>query len=63
MLNMYQKFGMSDLNGTTEGGFEETSIGQGVKPVPEVSTILPLVAVLGACVGVNHFRRRRLSLK
>jgi hypothetical protein len=59
---MYQKFGMSDSTGTTQGGFEETYSTK-VTPIPEVSTILPLAAVLGAVVGVNHLRRRRTEVE
>ena len=57
-IYMYQKFGMSDSTGITQGGFEETYSVR-VTPIPEVSTMLPLAAVLGAVVGVNHLRRRR----
>ena len=59
---MYQRFGdniSADFAGTTQGGFEETAIGFGVTPIPEVPAALPLAGVLGAVVGVNYFRRRR----
>ena len=61
---MYQMFGANisaDFDGTTQGGFEETAIGVGVTPVPEVGTLLPLAGVLGAVVAVNQYRRRRAT--
>lgn len=59
---MYQAWGgysSSGFSGSVDGGFEETSIGVGVVPVPEFSSILPLGLVLGSVVGVRQFRRRR----
>lgn len=59
---MYQKWGSSiaaDFSGTTQGGFEETAIGRGLQPIPEVSSFLPLIGVLGMVVGVNVWRRRK----
>lgn len=59
---MYQKFGSNysaDLTLTTEGGFEETSNGNGVSftPVPEPGAFIPLMAVLGAVVASPFVRR------
>lgn len=59
---MYQKFGVhvsADFDGSTQGGFEETSIGVGVTPIPEVPAALPLAGVLGGIIGFTHWRRRR----
>ncbi len=59
---MYQFWGghvSADLDWETQGGFEETAIGYGVVPIPEIASILPLGLVLGAVVGVRHLRRRR----
>lgn len=57
---MYQKFGTNLAADTsTEGGFEETRLGGGISftPVPETSTILPLIAVLGVVLGGPFVRR------
>jgi len=59
-IYMYQKFGASiaaDSTLTTQGGFEETFIGRGVVPIPEVSAVLPLSGVVLLAVGA--YRRRR----
>lgn len=59
---MYQMWGAhvsANFDYNTGGGFEETAIGYGVVPIPEFTSILPLGLVLGAVVGVRHFRRRR----
>ena len=61
-IYMYQQWGghvSADFDGTTDGGFEETAIGQGVVPVPEISSLLPLGLVLGSVVATRRFRRRR----
>ena len=61
---MYQKWGVSvsaDFTGTTQGGFEETAIGRGVRPVPETATVLPLLGVLGMVLGGRQIRRRRTA--
>ncbi|MEA3213631.1 MAG: hypothetical protein QOE70_6688 [Chthoniobacter sp.] len=58
---MYQRFGdhiSADFDGTTQGGFEETAMGGGVAPVPEMATILPLAGVLGLGMFVQAYRRR-----
>lgn len=61
-IYMYQLWGQhvgANFDGTTQGGFEETAIGAGVKPVPEVSTLLPLAGMLGIVLGTNYYRRRK----
>jgi len=61
LVYMYQRFGdniSADFDGSTQGGFEETAIGFGVTPIPEVPAALPLAGVLGAVIGINYFRRR-----
>jgi hypothetical protein len=52
---MYQFWGNADF---TQGGFEETAIRSGVVPIPEVSTFLPIVALLAA-IGLTQKRRRQ----
>ena len=59
---MYQKFGSNfsaDTLLNSQGGFEETSLGGGVSfnPVPEVGSLVPLIAVLGAVLGGPYVRR------
>lgn len=61
-IYMYQHWGghvSADFDGSTDGGFEETAIAQGVVPVPEISSILPLGLVLGSVVAAQRFRFRR----
>jgi hypothetical protein len=55
---MYQRWGNTD---TTEGGFEETSLIRGFTPVPEMSTLFPLVGLLVAVGSTHVLRRRRMA--
>jgi len=58
---MYQLFGQhvsADFDGSTGGGFEETTIGA-AQPVPEVAAFFPLAGVLGLAVGAHQLRRRK----
>jgi hypothetical protein len=59
-LYMYQQWGNTS---STEGGFEETSAltGQTLTPIPEVSTFLPLGAVLLTAAGLQFARQRRVT--
>jgi hypothetical protein len=59
---MYQKFGSSFTADTllnSQGGYEETRLGGDLSfnPVPEVGSLVPLVAVLGAVLGGPFVRR------
>jgi hypothetical protein len=55
---VYQYWG-KEFN--TQGGYEETAIGAGTAftSVPEVSSLLPLMGMLGAVGGFHYFRRRQ----
>ena len=53
---MYQAWGSSDVS---DGGFEETAIGQGIVPVPEVAPSSVIFGFLGLVVAVSS--RRALS--
>ena len=56
-IYMYCRFGdQAAADGTTEGGFEEWSLA--ASPVPEVSSLLPIVGLI-ALVGVSSISRRR----
>ncbi|HVF73096.1 MAG TPA: hypothetical protein VM940_15950 [Chthoniobacterales bacterium] len=55
---LYERFGNSDA---TEGGFEETSLIRGLTPVPEMSTIFPIVGLLVAVGSTSLLRRRRAA--
>jgi hypothetical protein len=56
-IYMYCRFGdQAAADGTTEGGFEEWSLA--ASPVPEVSSLLPIVGLI-ALVGVSTISRRR----
>ncbi|RYD82844.1 MAG: hypothetical protein EOP84_08825 [Verrucomicrobiaceae bacterium] len=59
MYQMWGNYASADRDYDSDGGFEETAIGFGVVPIPEVASILPLGLVFGAVVGVRHLRRRR----
>lgn len=56
---MYQRWGNAD---TTEGGFEETALIQGITPVPELNALFPIVGLMAA-VGSTHVLRRRKMAK
>ncbi len=54
---MFQQFGAykaADYDAVSQGGFEETRIAVGVRPVPEPSALIPLAGLL----GVACFSRR-----
>jgi hypothetical protein len=57
---MYQKFGSSFTAGpalSTDSGFEETRLAGDLVIVPEVGSLVPLIAVLGAVLGGPFVRR------
>ncbi len=56
---MYQRWGNSDM--TSQGGFEETSLIRGLAPVPEMSTIFPIVGLIVAVGSTSLLRRRRAA--
>jgi hypothetical protein len=58
---LYQSFGQhvsADFDGSSSGGFEETSIGA-AQPVPEVAAIFPLAGVFGLAIAAHHWRRAK----
>ena len=55
---MYQRWGNTQWS---EGGFEETAILQGLTPVPEASTIFPIIGLLAAVFSTQFVRRRQLA--
>jgi hypothetical protein len=60
-IYMYQKFGSyysADATYTTQGGFEETRVAVGVRPIPEPSAVLPLAGVIGLGLSTLRLRRR-----
>jgi hypothetical protein len=59
---LYEKFGSNysaDLTTGTQGGFEETALGNGISftPVPETNALLPLIGVLGTVIASPFVRR------
>jgi len=56
---MYQRWGSADA--MTQGGFEETSLIRGLAPVPEMSTIFPIVGLIVAVGSTSVLRRRRAA--
>ncbi len=55
---MYQRWGNADAS---QGGFEETSLIRGLAPVPEMSTIFPIVGLIVAVGSTSLLRRRRVA--
>jgi len=55
---MYQRWGNTDAS---QGGFEETALIHGLAPVPEMSTIFPIVGLLVAVGSTSLLRRRRAA--
>ena len=55
---MYQRWGNTQWS---QGGFEETAILQGVAPIPEASTIFPIIGLLAAVFSTQFVRRRQLQ--
>ena len=56
---MYVNFGDADM--TTAGGFEEFTLVRNLAPVPEMSTIFPIVGLLVAVGSTSLLRRRRAA--
>ena len=57
---LYAQFGTNVAADTlTQGGFEEFWTVKNVQAVPEPSTVLPLISVLGAAIGMSRPRSRR----
>jgi hypothetical protein len=57
---MYVKFsGAEALVSPLNDGYEGVFYCHNIKPVPEVSSVLPLVALVGATVGTRFARRNR----
>lgn len=55
---MYQRWGNAD---DSQGGFEETALLQGFVPVPELSTLFPIIGLLVAVFSTHALRRRKLA--
>ncbi|MFL6588968.1 MAG: hypothetical protein ACJ8M4_02215 [Chthoniobacterales bacterium] len=55
---MYQRWGNTDAS---QGGFEETALIHGLAPVPEMSTIFPIVGLIVAVGSTSLLRRRRAA--
>jgi hypothetical protein len=55
---VYQRWGNTD---SSDGGFEETRLIRGFTPVPEMSTLFPIVGLLVAVGSTHALRRRRMA--
>jgi hypothetical protein len=59
-IYMYCRFGdQAAADGTTEGGFEEWSLA--ASPVPEVSSLFPILGLIAAAGVTKVLRRRRVA--
>lgn len=56
---MYVNFGSADE--TTAGGFEEFALVRNLTPVPEMSSLFPIVGLLVAVGSTHVLRRRRMA--
>lgn len=55
---MYQRWGNTD---SSEGGFEETALLDGMTPIPELSSFFPIIGLLVAVGSTQVLRRRRMA--
>jgi hypothetical protein len=55
---LYQRWGNTDAS---QGGFEETALIHGLTPVPEMSSIFPIVGLIVAVGSTSILRRRRAA--
>jgi len=55
---MYQRWGNTDAS---QGGFEETALIRGLAPVPEMSSLFPIVGLIVAVGSTSILRRRRAA--
>jgi hypothetical protein len=56
---MYQEFGNHNVSYGAGGGYEETRLAVGIRPVPEPSAVLPLVGVLGFALSSRRLWRSK----
>ncbi|MBA2430873.1 MAG: hypothetical protein H0V56_02010 [Chthoniobacterales bacterium] len=55
---MYQRWGGAD---SSQGGFEETAIAQGIVSTPELSSFFPIIGLMVAVLSTQILRRRRAA--
>jgi hypothetical protein len=61
-FNLSDKYVVLYFAGQGNGGFEEWVAATGVNPIPETSTIFPIVGLLAAVFSTQFVRRRQLAL-
>jgi hypothetical protein len=61
LFNLSDKFVYLYFAGQGNGGFEEWTAATGVNPIPEASTLFPIVGLLAAVFSTQFVRRRQLQ--
>ena len=60
-FNLNDKYMILYFAGQGNGGFEEWTVATGVAPVPEASTIFPIIGLLAAVFSTQFVRRRQFA--
>ena len=60
-FNLSDKYMILYFAGQGNGGFEEWSAATGVAPIPEATTLFPIVGLLAAVFSTQFVRRRQLQ--
>jgi hypothetical protein len=60
-FNLLDKYVILYFAGNGNGGFEEWTAATGVAPIPEASTLFPIVGLLAAVFSTQFVRRRQLQ--
>jgi hypothetical protein len=60
-FNLADKYVILYFAGQGNGGFEEWTAATGVAPIPEASTIFPVIGLLAAIFSTQFVRRRQLQ--
>src|SRR5205085_9777474 len=60
-FNLNNKYMILYFAGQGNGGFEEWTVATGIAPIPEASTIFPIIGLLAAVFSTQFVRRRQLQ--
>ena len=61
LFNLSDKYVILYFAGYGSGGFEEWTAATGLNPIPEASTIFPIIGLLAAVFSTQFVRRRQLQ--
>lgn len=61
LFNLSDKYVILYFAGVGNGGFEEWTAATGLNPIPEASTIFPIIGLLAAVFSTQFVRRRQLQ--